>query len=751
MAARAFASFCNLAGLTPEEPPSNGAVANALAAIESTEARAELALSAAWLGKRLTNSSKPEFALRCFTVADAMFEALGPSMLARRAANAGEHGVALRRLHRFEEAEERYEFARLHLPSDAQEAQVALAVASALLCRDTGRPEQAVALLKSVEAQVDAVRHPQMLGWIIANLAMTEDMPGERFAQAILRLQRARTLLGGPGGEPQRLAEIEQSLALAMQLQGDASSREAAASALARTAARPNPDVAWRALETLALGSWGAGNRDFAIVLLKLAIDTIQLLRARRADADETLKDLSGAPVFSFDALALMLAQQGRHGEARWVMATKLATMAAAADPEPPSCTEDEEWATLRLHEAMAEQAQRFAPDQLSVVIARTAEELGRRAAAAASAIRRLNDRIGDELRRAIPVADRANTVVLLCMQNMSEVRIALEADGRTLTLGPPADAGPVNRLANDFLVELLRGQTSARERLGRTLADLLLEPVLRHVPPGARRLAICAPGPLHGLPWAALPWRDGYLVQHFDLVRASALGTDLTRPPRSPMHLIAGGCSVPGATPLPHAASEVNSLGANMALTEPEEFTRTRLRDLLPGATVLHLATHFEAEPARLGDSRLLMGDGNHLTLSDLSGLSLSHLDLIVLSACDSGVSGGMTDPRAFAVDHLLMSGRVPAVLGMLYPVHDEAMSIFMQRFYDRLRGGSDKAAALAAVQREFLSGAAGVMWRAPFFWAAPVLSGNWLGWPAMSPKSDGGQHKHLRLVEPS
>ena len=132
-------------------------------------------------------------------------------------------------------------------------------------------------------------------------------------------------------------------------------------------------------------------------------------------------------------------------------------------------------------------------------------------------------------------------------------------------------------------------------------------------------------------------------------------------------------------------------------------------------------------------------------MTLREFSKFGLSHLDLLVLSTCESGVAGATVDVHAFTIDHVLMSCRIPAVIGMLFPVADEAMASFMRRFYVRLRLGEDKAEALAGVQREFLTGAAGETWRAPFYWAAPVLSGNWLGWPASSEKRN-----HLRIVTP-
>ena len=68
--------------------------------------------------------------------------------------------------------------------------------------------------------------------------------------------------------------------------------------------------------------------------------------------------------------------------------------------------------------------------------------------------------------------------------------------------------------------------------------------------------------------------------------------------------------------------------------------------------------------------------------------------------------------------------------MVGMLWSVDSEAMRWLMQAFHCQLRPGTDKDEALARAQRSMLAGKFGGEWALPVFWAAPVLSGNWLGW---------------------
>ena len=752
--AQAYAEYCSVEGIDPgDEGPTAQHLALLFAAMGSDGACRQLAMETSRIGKQAAAAGKQHIAVRWFELADAMHGAIGSDGRFPRAANAIEHGIALRVLHRFDEAEDRYGQAAGYMPDGAPaHARIALALASAVLGKETGRRGQAVALLKQLVSDPEVLRQPRAAGWVMANLAITDDMPEGRFERAIARLEQAHALLSQTDGDAERLAEIEHQLALAMELTGDDRARKLVVCALARTAARPNPEIEWRCLELLAWNLWSARHQGFAVALLKLAIDMLQGLWAERlaADATRNRRPHLAAASFVYDSLALMLTQQGRFGERRSVLNLKLAAVAQEGLATAVSSTEDERWAISAFRQALAEQSRRFVPSALLQSVERIAEAMNQREAAAGEAIARLNRQLHAETLQAMPAADRQDTLVLLCMQTDKEVRVALEAAGMPVALGPAVAAPMLNALAHDFLHALVSGETGLRDRRGSEIASLLLEPLLTQAPPGARRLVICAPGPLHGLPWAALPWRGGYLIEHFDLVRASGEGVDLRRTPAAPMRLLAAGCSVPGAEPLPHAAAEVNSLGANQVLGRPQDFTLARLRTHLPGASALHIATHFEADTARLADSRLLLGDGSVVALGDLAQMGMSHLDLLVLSTCESGVASGTMDARAFAVDHLLMAGKLPAVIGMLFPVADQAMAEFMKRFYQCLRRGDDKARALAAVQIDFLNGAAGTAWRAPFFWAAPMLSGNWQGWPAGEPPATQARRSHLFLVAP-
>ena len=128
--------------------------------------------------------------------------------------------------------------------------------------------------------------------------------------------------------------------------------------------------------------------------------------------------------------------------------------------------------------------------------------------------------------------------------------------------------------------------------------------------------------------------------------------------------------------------------------------------------------------------DSFLLIGDGSHLSLSDIKRLPnmFAGVDLLTLSACHSATGGIAADGReveGFAV--LAQRQGAKAVIATLWNVADDSTPILMEEFYGLQEPGKDrnKAEALRLAQLSLLKG---VQTAHPFFWAPFVLYGNWL-----------------------
>jgi CHAT domain-containing protein/Flp pilus assembly protein TadD len=147
----------------------------------------------------------------------------------------------------------------------------------------------------------------------------------------------------------------------------------------------------------------------------------------------------------------------------------------------------------------------------------------------------------------------------------------------------------------------------------------------------------------------------------------------------------------------------------------------------------IVHLATHgvLNSTSPQLSGVVLSLFDekGNpqngFLRLHDIFNLNLSSSELVVLSACETGLGEEVKGEGLVGLTRGFMYAGTPRVVVSLWSVDDEATSELMTRFYKKmLRGNLKPAAALRAAQIE--------MWqqqdkKAPYYWAAFTLQGEW------------------------
>jgi CHAT domain-containing protein len=119
---------------------------------------------------------------------------------------------------------------------------------------------------------------------------------------------------------------------------------------------------------------------------------------------------------------------------------------------------------------------------------------------------------------------------------------------------------------------------------------------------------------------------------------------------------------------------------------------------------------------------SQVGTGDADgYVTAAEWLGYRLRS-DLTVLSACETGVGRQVRGEGVWGLPYaLFVAGNTNTVV-TLWPVADQSTSLFVQRFFARLRDGQGHAVALAETKREFLRDR---RLRAPIHWAGFVLYG--------------------------
>jgi CHAT domain-containing protein len=115
---------------------------------------------------------------------------------------------------------------------------------------------------------------------------------------------------------------------------------------------------------------------------------------------------------------------------------------------------------------------------------------------------------------------------------------------------------------------------------------------------------------------------------------------------------------------------------------------------------------------------------DDGLLTALEVASLDLGGTELVVLSACDTGVGQVRTSEGVYGLRRaLVMAGAASQVMS-LWKVDDEATRELMVAYYRRLQAGEGRAEALRQGQLAML---ASPQYRHPFYWAAFLLSGAW------------------------
>lgn len=145
----------------------------------------------------------------------------------------------------------------------------------------------------------------------------------------------------------------------------------------------------------------------------------------------------------------------------------------------------------------------------------------------------------------------------------------------------------------------------------------------------------------------------------------------------------------------------------------------------------ILHFATHGFLNGVNPELSGLVfslvddkgMPQNGFLLAPEIYNLKLRATELVVLSACQTGLGHDVRGEGVVGLVRGWMYAGAPRVVYSLWSVSDQATADLMKKFYVRMfERGASPAAALRAAQNEMLRDA---RWGAPYYWAAFGLQG--------------------------
>lgn len=336
----------------------------------------------------------------------------------------------------------------------------------------------------------------------------------------------------------------------------------------------------------------------------------------------------------------------------------------------------------------------------------------------------------------------------------------ALVITPRKIELVPLGSAKEITQLVEDFRDQIqgkrlatraarvtVSKRSAGREPTSlRQLYDKLWKPIQAKLPKGTKTAILSPDGELNFVSFAiALSPKGRFVGEDFDLVYVAS-GRDLIKDTdfkSSGKEVLFGdpiyteressGASGINLAPLPGTAAECHSLekllenrGQAPVVNLGAQATEIALMSLTPKR--LHIATHgfFLGESfgpqgpmARSGlaftgaqDTLDAWADGQApdpkndglLTAQEVGGLNLSHTDLVVLSACDTGLGASETGEGVLGLRRGFVQSGAKNLLFTLWPISDQETALFMADFYGVI-GESEPIRALNQTQRSWLT----------------------------------------------
>ncbi|MDY7022653.1 MAG: CHAT domain-containing protein, partial [Cyanobacteriota bacterium] len=304
-------------------------------------------------------------------------------------------------------------------------------------------------------------------------------------------------------------------------------------------------------------------------------------------------------------------------------------------------------------------------------------------------------------------------------------------------------------------------------------LYQWLFEPLEDDLKTANAEVIIYAPdGVLRYIPLVALHDGQQWLAQRFRVnnITAASLQEIDTQPQPEP-RILAGAFADESLirsarigqrdvefSGLPFAGIEVEGLKNTLPNTTAyvdKAFNLETMKPKMNGYNVLHFATHAAFVPGDPSESFIVFGEGENPTLRDVENWSLSNVDLVVLSACETGLGGfDNSGEQILGLGYQFQSRGARAVLASLWQVSDGGTQLLMNEFYHALQAGDSKTEALQKAQNALITGEvstvggkrggdATVVWvddqtglpmnvsnnfSHPYYWASFILIGNGL-----------------------
>ena len=257
-----------------------------------------------------------------------------------------------------------------------------------------------------------------------------------------------------------------------------------------------------------------------------------------------------------------------------------------------------------------------------------------------------------------------------------------------------------------DFRNSLRDSSSNDVKEDGQKFYNWLIQPFEKELQEANIQTLIYAPdGQLRYIPLAALYDGKQWLIERYRInnITASSLTDFAPRPRNQPRILAAAATNSQNIKlgdrnisfgALPATKTEVEAIAARIPRTTTlidSQFSQAETLPKMQSHSIVHLATHGYFAIGQPEDSFIVFGDGSKASLKDMENWTLTNVDLVVLSACETAISGSLGNGiEILGLGYQLQDRGAGAAIASLWKVSDDGTQALMQAFYEQLKQGN-------------------------------------------------------------
>ncbi|WP_103670857.1 CHAT domain-containing protein [Pseudanabaena sp. BC1403] len=291
--------------------------------------------------------------------------------------------------------------------------------------------------------------------------------------------------------------------------------------------------------------------------------------------------------------------------------------------------------------------------------------------------------------------------------------------------------------LITEYRSGLLDAGSEDVKDASKALYDVLIKPIEGELITAKAETILYAPdGILRYVPLSALYDGKQWLAEKYKVSNLIAYSlSDFSPQPKNQPNILAGafggntGTKKFGQSALPDTLTEVQAIASSfpnsVTLTE-DNFSRQAIESKFKNHNILHLATHAEFNTGSPDNSFIIFGNGDKIRLGEIADWQIPNIDLIILSACQTGVGKLGDGVEILGFGYQVQKAGAKNAIASLWSVSDEGTQVLMEAFYRELKKGD--VTSTEALHRAQVALIKSPKYNHPNYWSAFFAIGNGL-----------------------